>query len=253
MRSPEAPPGLAAAGLASVLVVVLVSAAIRLNGAGISAVAMFGDSGMAMLRGVHRSAASLELLAALALTWMAWRRGTGSLKTVGVVLALTAFLAGLGIVAGRTPSALQALGNLLGGLALAMAFASLLAEKGSGTFFLGESKVSPGEKRFLTPFLALLALQAVIGARLSLFGRSELPTLPLHALLGLGIAALLAWLALARIGAGAGRLLFVLALAAPMAGFTALHYEYSAAAALAHAASAALLIAAAAFALRRIA
>jgi len=45
--------------------------------------------------------------------------------------------------------------------------------------------------------------------------------------------------------------LFGLALAVPIAGFTALHYEYSAAAALVHAAAAALLLATAAYTFAR--
>jgi hypothetical protein len=222
-----------------VLVVVLVSAAIRLNAAGIGE--MFSVSGIAVLRGVHRTAASLEVLAALGVAWIAWRRRGPSWQASAVVLALTAFLAGLGIVAGKNPTPVQALGNVLGGLALAAAFAWLLEKKGSGPFF---------GKWGLTLFI-LLALQAVIGGRLSIFGRAELPALPGHALLGLGIAALAAWLALARIRGRMGRLLFALALAAPLAGFTALQYEYSAAAALVHAASGAFLIVAAVAAFSR--
>jgi hypothetical protein len=251
MRAPEAPrhPAAAAAGLALVLVVVLVSAAIRLNSAGIGQ--MFSPLGLSLLRALHRTAASLEVLAAVWIAWMAWRRGGTSWKAIAVVLALTVFLSALGIVAGRTPTQVQALGNLLGGLALAAAFAWLCGEKGSGPFF----RQRPAEgKRVLTPFLVvggLLALQSAVGARLSIFGRVDFPALPLHALLGLGTAALLAWLALARIGGGPGKLLFGLALAAPVAGFTALQYDYSAAAALVHAAIAALLVAAAAFVLSR--
>ena len=51
----------------------------------------------------------------------------------------------------------------------------------------------------------------------------------------------------------AGKALFVLALAVPVAGFTSLHYEWSAGAALVHAAAAALLLASTAYALGRIA
>jgi heme A synthase len=222
-----------------VLVVVLVSAAIRLNASGVGE--MFSASGIAVLRGVHRTAASLEVLAALWVAWVAWRRGAPSRQASAVVLALTVFLAALGIIAGKNPLPAQALGNVLGGLALAAAFAWLLGEKGSGPFF---------GKWGLTLFV-LLALQAVIGARVSIFSRTAVPALPLHALLGLGIAALAAWLALARIRGRMGRLLFALALLAPVAGFTALQYEYSAAAALVHAASGAFLVVAAVAALSR--
>jgi len=231
----------AALGLVLVLLVVLVSAAIRLNAAFVGE--LVSASGLSVLRGVHRTSASLAVLAALWLAWTAWRMGEASRTPVGIVLALTVLLSLLGIVAGKTPTPAQALGNMLGGFALAAAFAWLLgAAYRDGTSFT------------LAAFLALggmLALQTLIGARLSIFGRSDFPALPLHAMLGLGAAALLAWLALARIGGREGRLLFALALAAPLAGFTALQYEYSAAAALVHAASAALLAAGAAFTLSR--
>ena len=217
------------------LAVVLVSAAIRLNGAGIEP--LLGATGLAVLRGIHRATASLALLAALWLAWLDWRRAA-------LIVVLTALLSLLGIVAGRTPTPLQALGNLLGGLALAASFAWLLGKKGSGTF---------SGKRFLTPFLllALFAVQSVIGGRLSIVSRVELPGLPLHALLGIVLAAFCAWLALARIGATAGRLLFFFAVAAPLAGFTALEHPYSAVPALVHAATGAFLIALAAFAAGR--
>lgn len=234
-------PRAASVGLGLVLVVIVASAALRLNGAAFSPVPMLDEGGVRLVRALHRTAASLEVLAALWLAWSAWRR-RGPWLAVGVVLALTAFLALLGIVAGRSPAPAQALGNLLGGLALVAAFAWLSAQKGRGkTFFHMFSFLVAG----------LLAVQIVIGARLAIFGRAGLPTLPLHALLGLGVAALLAWLALAHTRGRAGMLLFVLALAAPIAGFSALHYEYSALAALVHAASAAGLAAAGAFALGR--
>ena len=250
MRRPEPASGYrisAAAGLGLVLVVVLVSAAIRLNAASVSP--MFGEAGLRGLRVLHRSAASLEVLAALGLAWTAWRRGVSSWMPITAVLALTLFLAGLGIAAGRTPTAVQAMGNVLGGLALAAAFAWLAGEKGSGPL---SPQLRVAGKRVLTPFLlGLLALQALIGARLSILGRSDAPALPLHALLGLGASGLLAWFALARIEGSARHAFFVLALAAPIAGFTALQYEYSPAAALVHAGSAALLVAGCAFVLGR--
>ncbi len=208
----------------------LASAAIRLNAAAISATPMLGAAGIAVLRGVHRAAASLEALVALWLAWQAWR-GRLPGKPILLIVALTGLLAALGVVAGKVPTPAQALGNLLGGLALVGAFAWLLGQKGSGPFFI--------------PFflLLLVAVQAVIGARLSLFGRTEVPALPLHAELGTVLAALLAWTALARVRGGKGTLLFLLGLAAPAAGFTVLHDETSTLAAFVHAASAALLIA----------
>ena len=133
------------------LVVVLASAAIRLNAL---------PEGVATLRAFHRAAASLEALVAVWLAWQAWRGRLPS-RPILLIVVLTVLLALLGIVAGRTPAPVQALGNLLGGLALLGAFAWLLGEKGSGPFFL--------------LLFLLVAVQAVIGARLSLFGRTEVP------------------------------------------------------------------------------
>ncbi|HEX9183595.1 MAG TPA: hypothetical protein VF876_10080, partial [Burkholderiales bacterium] len=101
------------AGLGLVLIVIVFSVAIRIGedsaGAGL----------MRALRGVHRVSASAEVLAAIALAWLAWRRSLA-------VAALTIFLSVLGILAGQKPPPLAALGNLLGGLALAAAFAWVL-------------------------------------------------------------------------------------------------------------------------------
>jgi hypothetical protein len=232
-----------------VLAVVLASAAIRLNATGIEP--MFAASGVTALRIAHRVAASLEVLAALALAWQAWR-GRLPWPAVAVVLGLTVFLSLLGIVAGKTPTPVQSLGNLLGGLALAAAFAWIWRKKGSGPFL---PKLGVAGKRVLTPFFVtlslLVALQGAIGGRLSIFSRLELPALPLHALLGVATAAAGGWFALARIGGGLGRLLFTLALVAPLAGFTALEHPYSAIPALVHAVTVAFFVAAAAIALSR--
>jgi hypothetical protein len=91
-----------------------------------------------------------------------------------------------------------------------------------------------------------IAAQVALGAWISISG--SLGVLPLHALLAIAVAALVGWTALARVRGGAGKLLFAAALAAPVAGMTSLQYEHSALAALAHAAAAALLVCAAAFA-----
>ncbi len=75
--------------------------------------------------------------------------------------------------------------------------------------------------------------------------------LPAHGQLAVALAAILGWVALARIKGRIGKVLFGLALAVPIAGFTALHYEYSAAAALVHVATGMLLLATAAYAFAR--
>jgi hypothetical protein len=84
-------------------------------------------------------------------------------------------------------------------------------------------------------------VQIGLGAWLSIVDRVGM-ALPAHGMLGVALTALLVWFAKGR------RVLQMLALAAPLAGFTALHYEYLAAAALVHAAAAALLLSAAVYA-----
>jgi hypothetical protein len=205
-------------GLALVLVVVLAAAGIRL------------EIGLPGLRIVHRVAASLEVVVVLWLAWTQWRR-----PAVLVALGLTAFLSVIGIVGGQQPPPAIAGANLLGGLALAAVFAWLLAEKGSGPF-------SP--KRVLTPLFVLLAVQLGLGAWLAIGGLYG-AALPAHGVLAVVLTALLVWFLRSK------ALLVALALAAPLAGFTALHYEYSVGAALAHAAAVALLVVTLAYAASR--
>ena len=208
----------AALGLGLVLAVVIAAAGIRL------------ESGIPGLRLVHRVAASLEVLVVAWLAWKDWRR-----PAVRIALALTVVLSLVGILAGQNPPPAAAAVNLLGGLSLAATFAWILGKKVSGTF---------SAKRFLTPFLLtflLIAAQLALGAWLSIGERYSM-ALPLHGLLAVGLTAFLVWL-------GRGRpVLLALSLAAPAAGFTALHYEWSAAAALGHAIAVALLVAAVAHA-----
>ena len=204
----------AALGLGLVLAVVIAAAGIRL------------ESGIPGLRLVHRVAASLEVLVVAWLAWKDWRR-----PAVRIALALTVVLSLVGILAGQNPPPAAAAVNLLGGLSLAATFPWILGKMVSGTF-------SP--KRFLTPFL-LIAAQLALGAWLSIGERYSM-ALPLHGLLAVGLTVFLVWL-------GRGRpVLLALSLAAPAAGFTALHYEWSAAAALGHAIAVALLVAAVAHA-----
>jgi heme A synthase len=229
-----------AAGLALVLAVVLLSAAIRL---GQTAAPPLSDGILLILRGFHRTAASLEVLVAAWLSWFAWRiRSERPALARGIALAagLTIALSVLGIVAGRTPPPAAAMGNLLGGLALAAVFAWLLAESRS-----------PGAQaagRAAWIWILLIAAQCVLGARLAVFsGAGSSAALPAHAMLGILLAAGGVWLAqhsahLPRRWAGTA-----LALLVPIAGFTALHYEDSSSAAFAHAAAAAVLIAVAAY------
>lgn len=212
-------------GLALVALVVIAAAGIRL------------DTGIPGLRIVHRIAASLEVLVVLWLAWMDWRR-----PAVLLALALTALLSVVGIIGGQQPPPAIAAVNLLGGLSLAATFAWILGEKGSAPV---------RGKKVLTPFfLTVLAVQLALGAWLSIVDRWGM-ALPAHGVLALALAAILGWVALARIQGRTGKVLLGLALAVPLAGFTALHYDHSAAAALVHAAAAALLLATIAYAFAR--
>lgn len=229
MRSPEKrfeqPFSTAAAlGLALVLAVAVAAAAIRLG---------IGSGG---LRIVHRIAASLEVLVALWLGWLAWRSRAARpdlFAAALVALALTALLSVVGVFGGRQPPPAAAAANLLGGLALAAAFAWILGRTVPGTF---------SAKRVLTPFLGVVAVQVALGAWLAVVDRFG-AVLPAHAMLALALALGLGW--------AGGKALGVAAIAVLLAGFTALHYEYSAAAALVHAAAAALLVASSAYVLAR--
>lgn len=221
------------AGLALVLVVIVFSVAIRIGedewAAGL----------MRALRGVHRVSASAEVLAAIALVWLAWRRSLA-------VAALTIFLSVLGILAGQKPPPLAALGNLLGGLALAAAFAWALGR--------AHARAPQGRARLAHAAAALFAVQCALGAWLSLFAE-ELWSLALlaHALLGLALAAGAAWLALRLARAPQRFALLAVALIAPAAGAASALFGQPLAASLAHAAAAALLVAAAAYAHARLA
>ena len=229
----------AAAGLALVFIVVLASAAIRL---GQAAPAL--DAGMlAAFRVLHRAAASLEVLAALWLGWFAWRRRAERpmlARGVALAVAVTIGLSILGIVAGREPPPTAAAGNLLGGLALAALFAwtaGLLRDPGvrAASLVAGFGAV-------------LLAVQCLLGARLAVFpAAASSLALPAHGILGVVLASAAGGLALGIKRAPRRSVGVSLAILVPLAGFTTLQYETSAAAAFAHAALVALLVVAAAY------
>ncbi|HEX6528215.1 MAG TPA: hypothetical protein VF004_00255 [Burkholderiales bacterium] len=206
-------------GLALVFLVVVAAAGIRL------------DTGIPGLRIVHRIAASLEVVVVLWLAWMAWRR-----PAVQLALGLTAVLSVVGIVGGQQPPAALVAVNLFGGLALAGVFAWILGKSGSEPDF--RQRAAEGNRALTPIFLFLLALQVALGAWLTIVEVYS-AALPAHGMLAIVLSALLVW------RAWGNRLLVALALAAPLAGFSALHYEYSPLAALLHAAAAAALLAAA--------
>jgi hypothetical protein len=221
MRRPERIA--AALGLGLVLAVVVAAAGIRL------------ETGIPGLRVVHRITASLEVVVVLWLAWMAWRR-----PAVLLAFALTALLSVVGIIGGQQPPPAIAAINLLGGLTLAGVFAWILGKSGSDP-----RRENRGQTPIFLIFL-LLAVQIALGVWLTLVDFYAM-ALPAHGLLAVALVPLLVWFA------GGKPVLLVLAAAAPIAGLTALHYEYSALAALAHAAAASFLVAATAYALGRFA
>jgi hypothetical protein len=232
---------LASAGFGLVLVVVMISVAIRL---GQVATPPLGAGAMSALRAIHRSAASLEVLVVLWLAWLAWRGRAAQpafMRGAAHALAITLFLSVLGIAAGQSPAPLAAYGNLLGGLALAVNFAWLAGrlrgnDAGASTLFIRLG-------------VAVLALQCMLGARLAVFeGAAGSPALPAHAIVALLLASGLFWLPALRSGRPAWRKAGIgLAVIVLLTGFTALQLEFSRTAAFAHAAAVALLVAAAAY------
>lgn len=235
----------AATALGLVLAVVFAAAAIRL------------ETGVPGLRIVHRIAASLEVIVVLWLGWITWRaRATqpGRCGAALLAIVLTALLSTVGIATGRNPPPAAVALNLLGGLMLAAVLAWILGAGGKWGQTPSVRRSPECSRKGSDPIFmvaaALMAIQLALGARLSIIERYS-PVLPVHALLAMALAALVAWVAAARIRGAAGNALFALALAAPMAGFTALQYEWSAGAALTHSAAAALLAVSTAFALGR--
>lgn len=228
-----------AAALVLVLVVIVVSAAIRLGAE------LFSASEMKALRGVHRSAASLEVLALLAVAWLAWRIRTG-LGAAALAALLTVILSVLGILAGQNPPSAAAFGNLTLGLALAASFAWLL-----GSIHRGESARRRGGAALAA---ALVAVQALLGGWIAIFSETLWSwAFALHAVLGISLAAGALWLAGRAPRAAARFALALLALAVPVAGFASALFELPLAATLAHAAAGALFVCAAAYGHARIA
>lgn len=207
---------LAGAGLVLVLTVVVASAAIRLS---------HGELGAALawVRGAHRFSASSATLLIAAVAYLAWRGGRRGYAAA--LVALTAFLSVLGAATGVAPPAAAQAGNLLGGLALA----ALLA-------------AAAGASR-LPAFLLVVALQAALGAWISIFA-AELwtPALFAHALLGLALAGGLAWAGVRCSRLGARLAVLALAAAVPASGAAAALLDVPLAVALAHSVAAALFV-----------
>jgi hypothetical protein len=210
---------LAAASLLLVLVVIAASAAIRLGSQDLG-------GWLPVVRGTHRVSASLATLLIAAVAILAWRGGRRPLAAA--IAVVTVFLSALGAATGIGPPPWAQAGNLLGGLLLAGLLAWLLGAK------------EPAQKRLW----ALVALQASLGAWIAIFAE-ELwtPVLLTHVALGIGLAALIAWLAIKR----NKPVLLLLALAVPASGAAAALFGLPLAAMIAHSAAVALLVSAAAY------
>jgi hypothetical protein len=223
---PRAYRALTAASLALVLIVLFASAVIRMAAEELGAA-------LAVVRGVHRVAASAAALTILGAGWSLWRAGRRAMAAALVTLMLA--LSALGAATGTQPPRLAAAGNLLGGLALA----ALLA------WLAGRERRRGGEP-LVHAAAALAALQALLGAWSSIFEKDETWTLALlgHATLGFATAGLLGWIALRARAWG----LLAFACAAPLAGLVSGLLDAPPGPALAHAMSAALLVAAAGYA-----
>ena len=228
---------LAGTGLGLVLVVVLASAGIRLGAEA------FPHEAIQVLRGAHRTAASLEALVVLLLLWTAWRS-----RLVLAIAGLTLLLSIVGVLAGRNPPAGASLVNIFGGLALAACFSMLLKATARGQGAQRGSDLQGNVVLTSIYFLGLLALQVLLGAIASVVVREVLSfTVLVHALLGTALAVFIARAALhmdrplLRFG------LVLLALVVPAAGFGAALFGLPPGGTLAHAAAVALLVSAAAF------
>jgi heme A synthase len=216
---------LAAASLALVLVVIVASAAIRLSGQDLG-------SYLPAVRGIHRVSASLATLLILTAGVLAWRGGRRGLAAA--LVAATAGLSVLGAATGIAPPPWAQAGNLLGGLLLAALLAWLLGKQDDPDRILW----------------IVLAAQAGLGAWIAIYAE-ELwtPVTLLHVFLGMSLAAAIGWFAV-RKGAV---LLILLAFAVPASGAAAALLGLPLGAMIAHSASVALLICAAAYAHARLA
>lgn len=220
----------AAIGLALMAAVLFASGALRL-GAGDALLGPLSP----FFRALHRTVATAEVLVVLWLCWLAAQarqRLPMVFAAALFALAVTVVLSAVGIAGGRNPPAALSAINLLGGLALASALAVALA------------RARPSETgRLRPPVLAaigLLSLQVGLGVAMTI-GRAGDALLPLHGLVAMPLSGLACWLALTD-RAMRSRLLAAAALVAPLAGMSALHFDHSAVAALAHSASAALFV-----------
>ena len=229
---------LAALAAILTLVVVAASAVIRLGASEL------GDS-MAIVRGVHRVAASIAAVLVLALFWRA-RQFSELRRAASIALVLMLALSVVGWVTGTQPPPAAALFNQLGGVTLAGLLAWL-----AGHAAESPSNAAPDPALALAALL-LASLQVVFGAALVMLGAPVAPVLLVaHAVSGLVAAATGAALGVRLCGssdARHGALLLLCAAFTPAAGSLAVLPAPAMVVQVGHAAAAALLVAAVALA-----
>ena len=229
----------AATGLALMAIVVFVSAAIRL---GAVAPQPLPAGAFAILRGIHRVAASLDAVVIFALAWYGWRLRHALPRcayAAWLALALAIVLSVLGVIGGRAPGPALSLGNLVGGLALAATLAWTLGQ-------LRRTAGSASSAWSTSITLGLTFVQCVLGGWLAIVATDLWsPLLLVHVLFGALLMIGMLRVAAARGASGARRgamTLVVIAFAAPAAGSLALLLAPNFAASLAHAAAVAALV-----------
>jgi hypothetical protein len=229
---------LAGLGALLTLAVVAASAAIRLG------VDELGAT-IAMVRGVHRAAASLAALLVVILFWRALRLHALR-RAASVAFVLMLALSAVGWATGTEPPPAAALFNQLGGVALAGLLAWIAGRSGVG------GRASHAARALARLALALAMLQVVFGAGLVLLGSAVgLVLLIAHAVCGLAAAAIVAALGVHFVQTGAtarGSLLLSCAALAPLAGTLSAMPASVLTIQVAHAAAAALLVSVAAHA-----
>jgi heme A synthase len=137
-------------------VVVIASAFLRLHGANAALASAWADE-LGLARAVHRIAATLVLLGALVMWWLARRDGRArALVAVGLALSV------LGVVAGASRAAPVVVLNLIGGLAmlaLCAALATPLPHAAAPT-----QAADGGTRSIARALLAVVFVQAAGGA-----------------------------------------------------------------------------------------
>lgn len=229
----------ALAGVAAlaVLTVVAASVTIRLGAREL------GEA-IAIVRGLHRAAASLAALLVFALFALALRRREVHAATIAV-FALTALLSIVGWITGTEPPRPAAAFNQLGGIALAALLAWLAGRES------GPSASAPRLRALAAAAVLFAGLQAAYGAMLATTFSPDAPPVPFllaHAALGLAAAAMVAALGVRFAAAGSAALGFALvacAALAPAIGAVSVVAASPLAFRVGHAFAAALLLAAA--------